>query len=117
MAEWEVLRTFAVENKINDNRDMAKYNEKVVHEIINCIKDGGFPLILDVDKGRVEVLTQETQIKTFSNMLNMDVVESGVASYKWGDYYPAGGYHITFAKEHKDGHTSLYEVAFKPKKK
>ena len=117
MAEWKVLRTFAVENKINDNRDMAKYNEKVVLEIINCIKDGGFPLILDVDKGRVEVLTQETQIKTFSNMLNMDVVESGVASYKWGDYYPAGGYHITFAKEHSDGHTSLYEVAFKPKKK
>jgi len=115
--EQKTLRTFAVENKINDNRDMAKYNEKVVLEIINCIKDGGFPLILDVDKGRVEVLTQETQIKTFSNMLNMDVVESGVASYKWGDYYPAGGYHITFAKEHKDGHTSLYEVAFKPKKK
>ena len=53
----------------------------------------------------------------FTNMLNMNIVESGVASYKWGDYYPAGGYHITFAKEHSDGHASFYEVAFKPKKK
>lgn len=96
---------------------MATYNEKVVLEIINCIKDGGFPLILDVDKGRVEVLTPDTQVRMFTNMLNMSIVESGVASYKWGDYYPAGGYHITFAKEHNDGHTSLYEVAFKPKKK
>lgn len=96
---------------------MATYNEKVVLEIINCIKDGGFPLILDVDKGRVEVLTPDTQIRMFTNMLNMNIVESGVASYKWGDYYPAGGYHITFVKEYNDGHTSLYEVAFKPKKK
>ena len=68
---------------------MATYNEKVVLEIINCIKDGGFPLFLDVDKGRVEVLTPDTQVRVFTNMLNMNIVESGVASYKWGRILPS----------------------------